>query len=162
MTSKPDELKDKVTADFEAGKKAFHDAMVKAQSQIDTAAAEIHKLRAELKTQTDEARAKTMARVDELTKKLDATRKEQQTQIEARLKELHTNIESINAELKHATAEGKIAGEAKAKAAREEYDSARRALTASLDAELAEWKARIDAALDAAAGKKVAATAAAS
>jgi polyhydroxyalkanoate synthesis regulator phasin len=114
MTSKPDELKDKVTADFEAGKKAFHDAMAKAQSQIDTAAAEIHKLRGVLKTQSDEAKAKPMARVDELTKKLDAARKAQQTQIEARLKELHTNIESINAELKHATAEGKVAVETQA------------------------------------------------
>jgi hypothetical protein len=50
VTSKPDELKDKVIADLEAGKKAFHDAMAKAQSQIDAATAEIHKLRAELKT----------------------------------------------------------------------------------------------------------------
>jgi hypothetical protein len=50
--------------------------------------------------------------------------------------------------------------EAKAKVVREEYDATRRALTASLDAELAEWKARIGTVLDTAAGKKVAATAA--
>jgi len=150
------ELKDKVSTDFEAGKKASHDAMAKVQSQIDVATAEVNKLRADLKTQTAEAKIKTLARVDELTKNLDATRKEQQDKTQARLKELHTDIESINGELKHATAEGKVAVDAKAKAVREEYDSTRSALTASLDAELAEWKARIGTAHDAAAEKKAA------
>ena len=50
-----------------------------------------------------------------------------------------------------------MAVETKAKAFREEYDSARSALTASLDAELTEWKTRIGATLDAANEKKVAA-----
>ena len=157
MSSTSQQLKDKMTADFEAGKKAFHEAMAKAQSQIDVATAEINKLRATLKTETAEAKAKTTARIDELNKKLDATRKEQQQKIEARLKELHTDIESVNAKL---AAEGKAAVEAKAKAFREEYDATRSALTASLDAELAEWEARINAALDAAAEKKAGAKAA--
>jgi polyhydroxyalkanoate synthesis regulator phasin len=154
MSTKPQELKDKVTADFEAGKKAFHEAMTKAQGQIDTAAVEINKLRAELKTEAAEAKTKTAARVDELTKKLDATRKEQQDKIEARLKALHTEIDSVNAELKHASASEKVAIEAKAKALHAEYESTRKALTASLDAELAEWKTRIGTALDVAAEKK--------
>ncbi len=106
--------------------------MAKVQKQIDATTAEVNKLRAELKTQTDEAKARTMARVTELTKNLDAARKEQQAKIEERLKQLHTSIQSIDAELKHATAEGKAAAEAKAKVVREEYDSARHALTASL------------------------------
>jgi len=160
MGSTPQGFREKTTADFEAGKKAFHDAMAKAQSQIDSGTAEVNKLRADLKTQTAEAKAKTMARVEELTKSLDATRKEQQDKIEARVKELHTQTESINAELKHATAEGKVAVEAKAKAVREQYDAARSALTASLDAELAEWKGRIGAAIDSAAEKKATAKAA--
>jgi len=160
MIPQSQQLKDKMSADFEAGKKTFHDSMAKAQKQIDVTTAEVNKLRAELKTQTDEAKAKTMARVAELTKNLDTTRREQQAEIEERLKQLSTSIQSINAELKHATAEGKIAVEAKAKVVHEEHDFARRALTASLDAELAEWKVRIGAALDAAAEKKVAAKAA--
>ncbi len=157
MIPKPQEVKDHVSADFEARRKAFHESMAKVQSQIDLAAAEMNKLRTEMKTQSADAKAKTVARVDELTKDLDATRKEQQEKIEARLKEIHADIESMNAELKHATTEGKVAVEAKAKTFREEYDSARSALTASLDAELAEWKTRIGATLDAAAEKKVAA-----
>jgi hypothetical protein len=159
MSSTPLELKDKVTADFEAGKKAFHEAMAKAQGQVDVANAEITKLRAELKTQAAEAKTKTAARIDELTKKLDATRKEQQDKIEARLKALRTESDSVNAEVKHATAEDKVAFEAKAKALHEEYESTRTALTASLDAELAEWKTRINAVLDAAADRKAAAKA---
>jgi chromosome segregation ATPase len=95
-----------------------------------------------------------MARVDELTKSLDETRKEQQHKIEVRLKELHAAGEAMNAEVKHATAEGRTFAEARAKAVREEYDSARSALDASLDEELAEWKARIGTALETAAGKK--------
>jgi len=160
MTPTTQEVKDKMTAYFEADKKAFHDAMAKAQGHIDVATAEIQKLRAELNTQTTEAKAITVARVDELTKDLDATRKEQQAEIEAHLKKLHTDIDSLNTELKHATAQGKIAVEAKAKAVREEYASARSVLTASLDAELAEWKARIGAAVVAAAEKKADAKAA--
>jgi hypothetical protein len=113
-----------------------------------------------LKTQSDEAKAKAKARVTELTKNLDATRKEQQTEIEERLKRLHTSIQSINAELKHATADGKAAAEAKAKAVREEYDSARHTLTASFEAELVEFRARISTAMDAAAETKAAAKAA--
>jgi len=50
--------------------------------------------------------------------------------------------------------------DAKAKAVREQYDSARHALAASLEAELVEWKARISAANDVATEKKAAATAA--
>jgi predicted nucleic acid-binding Zn-ribbon protein len=142
------------TGYLEADKKAFHAAMAKAQSHIDAATAEIQKLRAELKTQTTEAKDKTIARVDELTRDLDATRKGQQADIEAHLKKLHTDIDSLNAELKHATAQGKVEVEAKARAVREEYDAARKVLTASLDAELAEWKDRIGAAVDLAAGKK--------
>jgi regulator of replication initiation timing len=157
MTLKTEQMNDKVTVHFEAGKKAFHDAMAKAQSQIDVATAEVNKLRAHLKTQAAEAKAKTMARVDELTKSLDATRREQQDKIEARLKELHSDIESINAQLKHAAGEEKVALEAKAKAVGEEYSSARSAMTASLDAELVEWKARIGTALDAAVEKQAAA-----
>jgi len=160
MIPEPQHLTAKPIPSFETDKKAFHDSMAKAQKQIDVATAEINKLRAELKAQTDEAKAKTMARVAELTKNLDATRQEQQAEIEARLKQLHTSIQSINAELKHATAEGEVAAEAKAKAVREEYDSARRTLTASLEAELVEWKARISTAFDMAAEKKTAATAA--
>ena len=160
MTSKPQESKENATTDFEAHKKAFHDTMTKVQSQINVAAAEIGKLRADMKTQTAEAKAKTLAHIEDVTKQLDAARKEQQDMIEAHLKALHTNVEAINAALKHATAAGKTAMEAKAKAVREEYDSARRALTASLDAELAEWKARIGAAVDAAAEKKADAKAA--
>ena len=160
MIPEPQHLTAKPIPSFETDKKAFHDSMAKAQKQIDVATAEINKLRAELKAQTDEAKAKTMARVAELTKNLDATRQEQQAEIEARLKQLHTSIQSINAELKHATAEGEVAAEAKAKAVREEYDSARHALTASLEAELAEWKARINTTFGAAAEKKTAATAA--
>ena len=128
MNTTSQELKSKVSADFEPAKKAFQDSMAKAQRQIDVATAEVNKLRAELKSQTDEAKVKTVARVTELTKNLDATRKQQQAEIEERLKQLHTSIQSINAELKHATAEGKVAAEAMAKAIREEYDSARRAL----------------------------------
>lgn len=143
---------------FEADKKSFHDSMAKAQKQIDATTAEVNKLRAELKTQTDEAKAKTMARVAELTKNLDAARKEQQAKIEERLKQLHTSIQSIDAELKHASAEGKAAAAAKAKVLREEYDSARRALIASVEAELVEWKARIGIAFGTAAEKKAAAT----
>ena len=160
MNAKSQELKDKVTADFEAGKKAFHDALAKAQVEISTVTAEITRLRTDLKTETAEAKVNTMTRVNELTKKLDAARKEEQDKIEARLKELHNEIESVNAEVKHATAAGKVAAEAKAKAVREDYDSTRRALTASLDAELAEWKARINTSLDAAAETKAAAKAA--
>jgi chromosome segregation ATPase len=99
-----------------------------------------------------------MARVTELTKDLDAARKEQQAKIEERLKQLHTSIQAINAELKHASAEGKAEEEAKAKVVREEYDSARRSLIGSVEAELVEWKARITTAFDAAAEKKAAAT----
>ena len=47
--------------------------------------------------------------------------------------------------------------EAKAKVIREEYASARTTLTASLEAELTEWKARISAAADSVAEKKAAA-----
>jgi len=154
MISKHQEARDKVTVHFEAGKKAFHEAMAKAHTHIEGTTAEINRLRADLKTHTAEAKTKTMAHIDELTKKLDAARKEQQEKIEARLKELDADIESINAELKHATGAGKVAMEAKAKVAREEYDFARNALTTSLDAELVEWKARIGATLDAAAEKK--------
>ena len=160
MISETQQLKDRVSADFEADKKAFHDSMAKVQEQIDATTAEVNKLRAELKTQTDEAKARTMARVAELTKKLDAARKEQQARIEERLKQLHTSIQSIDAELKHATAEGKAAAEAKATVLREEYDSARRSLIASMQAELVEWKARISTAFDVAAEKKTAAAAA--
>ena len=158
MIPESQQSKDKASADFEARKKAFHDSMAKAQKQIDATTAEVNKLRGELKTQTDEAKAKTMARVTELTKNLDATRKEQQTEIEERLKRLHTSIQAIDAELKHASAEGKAAAEAKAKVVREEYDSARRSLIASVEAELVEWKARISTAFDVAAEKKAAAT----
>jgi len=161
MIPKHQEAKDRVTVHFEAGKKAFHEAMEKAQSHIDVATVEINKLRGELKTHAAEAKTKTMARVDELTKNLDATRREQQDKIEGRLKELHADIGSLNAELKHATGEEKVAMEAKARAAHEEYDFARNALTASLDAELAEWKTRIGTALDEAAEKKAAAAKAA-
>jgi len=160
MNAKSQELKDKVTADFEAGKKAFHDALAKAQVEISTVTAEITRLRTDLKTETAEAKVNTMTRVNELTRKLDAARKEEQDKIEVRLKELHNEIESVNAEVKHATAAGKLAAEAKAKAVREDYDSTRRALIASLDAELAEWKARISTAFDAAAETKAAAKAA--
>ena len=59
MSSKPSEVKDKVSADFEADKKAFHDTMAKAQGHIATVTAEINKLRADLKTQTAEAKEKT-------------------------------------------------------------------------------------------------------
>jgi predicted nucleic acid-binding Zn-ribbon protein len=159
MSATAQELKDRATTDFEAGKKAFHDAMTKAQSQIDVANAEVNKLRTDLKTQSDEVKSKTLARVDELTKNLETARREQQAEIEARLKELHKDIESTNADLKHATAEGKTAAEATAKALRQEYDSARHVLTASLDGELAELKALIGMAADVAAGKKAAATA---
>ncbi|MGA2146676.1 MAG: hypothetical protein ABSH49_17135 [Bryobacteraceae bacterium] len=160
MIPEPQHLTDKLTANFEADKKAFHDSMAKVQKQIDATTAEVNKLRGELKTQTDEAKAKTKARVTELTKNLDAARKEQQAEIEERMKQLHKSIQSINAELKHAAAEGKAVAEAKAKAVREQYDSARHALAASLEAELVEWKARISAAYDVAAEKKAAATAA--
>ena len=159
MNPEPQHLAAKVSANFEADKKAFHDSMVKVQKQIDATTAEVNKLRGELKTQADEAKAKAKARVTELTKTLDATRKEQQTEIEERLKQLHTSIQSINAELKHATADGKAAAEAKAKVVREEYDSARRALTASFEAELVEFKARISTAMDAVAETKAAAKA---
>jgi polyhydroxyalkanoate synthesis regulator phasin len=158
MIPEPQHLTAKVAANFEADKKAFQDSMAKVQTQIDATTAEVNKLRAELTTQTDEAKTKTKARVTELTKDLDAVRKEQQARIEERLKELHTSIQSIDAELKHATAEGKAAAEAKAKVLREEYDSARRFLIASMEAELVEWKARIGAAFDAATEKKASAT----
>jgi hypothetical protein len=154
MTSKPQELKEKITTDFEIRKKAFHDAMAKTQTQIDAVTVEIAKLRADLKTQAAEAKTKTLAGIEEATKQLDAARKEQQDMIEAHLKALRTDVEAINAALKNATAAGKTAVEAKAKAVREEYASARSALTASLDAELAEWKVRIGATVDAAAEKK--------
>jgi regulator of replication initiation timing len=152
--------KAKASADCETATKAFHDSMAKVQKQIDATTADVNKLRAELRTQTDEAKAKTVARITELTKNLDATRKEEQSEIEKHLKRLHTSIQSIDAELKHATADGKAVAEAKAKVSRAEYDSARHALIASLEAELVEWKARIDTAFDTAAGKKAAATAA--
>jgi Skp family chaperone for outer membrane proteins len=160
MIPETKQSKDKASADFEARKKAFHSSMAKVQKEIDAITAEANKLRAELKTQNDEAKAKTMARVTELTKNLDAARKGQQAEIEEFLKELHASMQSINAELKQATADGKAAAEAKAKVFREEYDSARHALTASLEAELAEWKARINTTFGAAAEKKTAATAA--
>ena len=150
-------IPDKVIAHFEADNKAFHEAMAKAQSQLDAATAEVDKLRANLKTQTVAAKAKTMAHIDELTKNLDAARREQQDKIEARLKELHSDIESIDAQLRHATGEEKIALEAKAKSLGEEYSSAGSAMAASLEAELVEWKERIGTALDAAAEKKAAA-----
>jgi regulator of replication initiation timing len=158
MNSETQHLTAKVAANFEADKKAFQDSMAKVQEQIDATTAEVNKLRAELKTQADEGKARTMARVTELTKDLDAVRKEQQARIEERLKQLHSSIQSINAELKHATAEGKAAAEAKAKLLREEYDSARHVLTASLEAELVEWKARISTAFDVTAEKKASAT----
>jgi regulator of replication initiation timing len=158
MIPEPQHLAAKVTANFEADKKAFHDSMAKVQKQIDATTAEVNKLRAELKTQTDEAKARTMARVTELTKILDAARKEQQAKIEERLKQLHTSIQAINAELKHASAEGKAAAEVEAKVVREEYDSARRSLIASVEADLVEWKARINTIFDATAEKKAAAT----
>src|SRR5208283_1308978 len=148
MIPEPQHLTDKLTANFEADKQAFHDSMAKVQKQIDATTAEVNKLRGELKTQTDEAKAKIMARVTELTKDLDAARKEQQAKIEERLKQLHTSIQAIDAELKHASAEGKAAAEAKAKVVREECDSARRSLIASVEAELVEWKARITTAFD--------------
>jgi polyhydroxyalkanoate synthesis regulator phasin len=157
MSSKPQELTYKVTAEFEAGKKAFHATAAKAQGHIDAITAEINKLRADLKTQTAETKTKTMAHIDELTKSLDAARKEEQAEIEAHLKVLHKDIESIDAELKHASADGKAEMEATAKAVREECDNARRMLTASLEAELDEWKARIGTAMDAAAEKTAAA-----
>jgi hypothetical protein len=160
MSSKPQELKNKVTADFEADKKAFHETMAKAQSHIDTATAEINKLRADLKTEAAESKTKTMARLDELTKNLDAARKDQQAEIEARLKGLHKDIESIIAELKRASAEERVAVEATAKTVREECNIVRGTLIASLEAELAEWKARIGTAVDAAAGKKASSKAA--
>src|SRR5271166_6789684 len=86
MSSKPHPLKKKLTADFEADKKAFHEAMAKAQGHIDAVTTEIDKLRAELKTETAGAKVKTMARVNELTHNLDAARKDQQDRIEAYLK----------------------------------------------------------------------------
>lgn len=154
MTCNPQKVKDTVINDFETRQKAFHAAMVKAQNRIDVAAEEMNKLRTNLKTQTAEAKAKTMARLENVTKELDAARKEQQVMIEANLKALHADVEAINASVKHATAAGKIAVEAEAKAVREEYASVRSVLTASLDAELAEWKVRIGAAVDLAAEKK--------
>jgi hypothetical protein len=83
-----------------------------------------------------------------------AARKEQQAKIEERLKQLHTSIQSINAELKHASAEGRAAAKAKAKVVREEYDSARRSLIASAEAELVEWKARFSTAFDVRPGRR--------
>jgi hypothetical protein len=52
MIPETQKLKDTVSADSEAGKKAFHDSMAQAQKQIDVITAEVNKLRAELKTQT--------------------------------------------------------------------------------------------------------------
>jgi hypothetical protein len=160
MITETQHLTDKLAAAFRANKQAFNNSMAKVQKQIDATTAEVNKLRGELKTQTGEAKARTMARVTELTKNLDAARKEQQAEIEERMKQLHKSIQSINAELKHAAAEGKVVAEAKAKALGEQYDSARHALAASLEAELVEWKARITAAYDVATEKKSAATAA--
>jgi uncharacterized protein YicC (UPF0701 family) len=160
MTCKTQELKDSITTNCEARKKAFHDAAAKTQSQIDVATGKIDKLRADLKTQTAEAKVSTMARIEDVSKELDAARKEQQAMIEAHLKALHTDVEAIDAALKQATAAGKTAVEAEAKTVREEYASARSALTASFEAELAEWKARIGGAVVAAAEKKTDAKAA--
>jgi len=153
MIPKTQELKDKV-ADFATAKKAFREAMSKTQTQIDTATSDISKLRADLRTESTEAKSKAVTRLDELSKNLDAARKEQQVKIEARLKELHTEIEAVNVELKHATAAGKAALEAKATMLREEYEATRSALSATLDGELAEAKARIEAILETAADKK--------
>ena len=104
MTTTHQEVKERFSADFEAGKKAFTEAMAKAQTHIDETAADLKKLRANLKTQATEAKAKALAQIDELTKKLDSARADQQAKIETRLKELHTQIESSKTDLKHATA----------------------------------------------------------
>jgi chromosome segregation ATPase len=159
MIPKTEEIKEKVTAE-EAGKKAFRDAMSKLETQIDAATSEIKKFRANLKTETAEAKAKGVARLDELSKNLDAARKEQQVKIEARLKELRNDIEAVNVELKHATLSGRAALEAKATILREEYETTRSALSATLEAELAEAKARIGVILETAADKKASAKAA--
>ena len=140
----PQQTKSSENTEFEAGKKAYHEAMQKAQSQVTAATAEVHKLRAEMKTQTAEARDKTMEKLHEATKQLDAARKQEQQAIEAHLKAIHADIVATDAELKHATAAAKKAAEARAKVVQEEYDAAKRSLVTVMDAELAEWKTRID------------------
>jgi uncharacterized protein YicC (UPF0701 family) len=144
MTPTSQEPKGTVITDFEVHRKAFHDSMEKLQRQLATATAEINTLRVNLKTQTVEARVKTMARLHDVMSELDAARKEQHDLIEAHLKALHVDVEAINAELKHATASGKMAAEAKVKEIRREVENTRKASIASLEAELAEWKARVD------------------
>lgn len=145
--------KNKAIAEFAADKKAFHDAKTQAQTHVDAIAAEIGKLRADLKTQAAEVKAKTITRIAELTKELDAKRKEKRDQIEARLKVLGGRMETIEGELKLAAAETKAEMEAESKAALEEYEFARKALTTSLEADLTELKTRIAAASVALDGK---------
>ena len=136
--------KTKSSAEFEAGKKAFHEALQNAQTQVTAADHEMKKLRAEMKTQTADSRKKTMDQVDEVTKQLDSARKQEQQIIEAHLKAVHADIEATTAEMKHTGAAAKTAAEAMLKVMHDEYDSAKRSLIAVMDAELAELKARLD------------------
>lgn len=140
----PQQTKSSENTEFEARKKAYHEAMQKAQSQVTAATAEVYKLRAEMKKQTAEARDKSIQKLHEATKELDAARKQEQRAIEAHLKAIHADMVATDAELKHATAAAKKAAEARAKVIHEEYEAAKRSLIAVMDAELAEWKARID------------------
>ena len=159
MSPTAQEMKTKLNAEFEAGRKTLHDAVATAQNTIDTATADLARLRANLKTEATEARTKTNARVDELTGKLDAAREEQQNRIEAYLKTLHREIGSINAELSRATLGEKADLETTLRAMRRESDSARVALTTSFECELTELKARVSSVRAAADQMKVAAKA---
>jgi len=137
------ELKANLKAEFDARRKTLHDSVTTLQSTIDTATADLARLRVNLKTEVAEARTKTNARIDELTGNLDAAREAQQNRIGAFLDVLRHEISSINAELKLAAAGEKADLEATLRVMRRESDSARVALTTSLEGELTELKARI-------------------
>jgi len=151
------ELRNKLKAEFDVGRKAFHDSMTTTQTHIDVAGADLARLRANLKTQAAATRAATGLRVEELTRMLDAARDEQQGKIEDYLTTLQRDMGSLNAELKSATAGERADLELTAKAMRKEWDSTRAALTASLEAELSELKERIGSVRAAAAGTREAA-----
>ena len=76
MVPKPQQTK-RSAPEFEACKKAFHEALQKAQTEVAATDQAMKKLRAEMETQTADSRKKTMDQVDEVTKQLDSARKQE-------------------------------------------------------------------------------------
>jgi len=76
MVPKPQQTK-RSAPEFEASKKAFHEVLQKAQTEVAATDQAMKKLRAEMETQTAHSRKKTMDQVDEVTKQLDSARKQE-------------------------------------------------------------------------------------